>query len=365
MRHLQYTVELVWSLVVLLLILRLGIAARIRTLAERVARRRFWQTCIFAPLFLLTLALLELPTGIWAHATERSFGLSIQGWGGFVRDWAVSQLLVMLLGTLLVWVLYAVMRKSPRRWWLWTWVAVLPILLFVVFIEPFVIEPLFFQFTPLAAKHAPLVDELHAVAARRGEEIPPSRMFEMNASSKLREVNAYVTGFGAGKRVVVWDTTLAAMNDREIAFVFGHELGHYVLGHIVTGILFGAAGLLLALFAGAKIADRVVARRGARLGITRLDDFASLPLLLLIVTVLSTLATPLGAAFSRRQEHAADAFGLAAIEGLVPDARQSAAHAFQRLGEIDLAEPDPGPLTVFWLYDHPAIRDRVRFVLGD
>ena len=112
-RHLQYTVELVWSLVVLLLILRLGIAARIRTLAERVARRRFWQTCIFAPLFLLTLALLELPTGIWAHATERSFGLSIQGWGGFVRDWAVSQLLVMLLGTLLVWVLTPSCARVP------------------------------------------------------------------------------------------------------------------------------------------------------------------------------------------------------------------------------------------------------------
>jgi Zn-dependent protease with chaperone function len=363
-RHLQYVVDLVWSLLVLLLVLRLRLAARLQTFAERSARRRFVQVAIFAPLFLLTLAVLSLPTGIWAHATERSFGLSVQGWGGFARDWAVTQLLTLLLGTFLVWILYSVMRRSPRRWWLWTWVALLPVLLFVVFIEPFVVEPLFFKFTPLQDRSPALVERLRLIAERRGEAIPPARMFEMHASEKLRSVNAYVTGLGASKRVVVWDTTLQAMSEREIAFVFGHELGHYVLGHVVIGLGAGAAGLLLALFVGARVAASIVRRRGARLGIAQLQDLSSLPLLLLILSLLTTVATPIGAAFSRRLEHQADAFGLDAIEGVIPDPRQAAAHAFQRLGEIDLSEPDPGPLVVFWLYDHPAIRDRIAFVVG-
>ena len=113
--HLEYLVDLVLNLVVLALLIRLGVAARYQRLAERVSRRRWVQAMVFAPLFLLTLAILELPTGIWSHVVERRYGLSIQGWGSFARDWAVGQVLALLLGTFLVWLLYAVMRKSPRR----------------------------------------------------------------------------------------------------------------------------------------------------------------------------------------------------------------------------------------------------------
>jgi Zn-dependent protease with chaperone function len=293
------------------------------------------------------------------------YGLSIQGWGSYARDFAVGQALTMLLGTLLVCVLYGVMRRSARRWWLWTWGAVLPILGFVVFVEPFVVEPLFYHFSPLQARDAALTDRLQEIAKHAGEDISRERMFVMEASAKLRSVNAYVTGLGASKRVAVWDTTLVAMTDREIAYIFGHELGHYVLGHIVIGLCAGAAGLLVALFVGARAVTGLVRARGNWLGVRAVDDLASLPLLLLAFTVLSTAATPVAAAFSRHLEHAADAFGLQAIQGIVEDPRQAAAHAFQRLGEIDLSEPDPSPAVVFWLYDHPPIRDRLAFVLGD
>jgi STE24 endopeptidase len=360
--RLQYLVGTLWGLASLALLIKLRVAPRLSRAAQHVSKRRFVQALAFTPPFLLALAALELPLGLWSHTVERKFGLSVQGWGSWTRDWAVGQVLGLLLGTLLVWVLYAVMRKSPRRFWLWAWMAMMPILVFVVFIEPFVVEPLFFKFDPLAQKRPEVAAQLGQVVKNAGLEIPAERMFVMEASSKLNAVNAYVTGIGAGKRVVVWDTTLAAMEPREIAFVFGHELGHYVLGHVMYGLGLGALGLLLVLWLGARVL-RLVCRDG-RWGIAAPDDWGSLPVVLLTASLLGTLSSPLSAMVSRAMEHQADAFGLHVIEGVVADPPQSAAHAFQRLGEIDLAEPDPDLLTVFLRYDHPPIRDRVRFVLG-
>jgi Zn-dependent protease with chaperone function len=360
--HWVYGMDAVWGLVILLGVTRLRVGPAIQRWAARRTGRPWLQSVLFAPPFLLLIAVLGLPTAIAAHQIERHFGLSIQGWGSFARDWAIGQAIGLVFGAFLVWLLYAVMRKSPRRWWAWVWAAVLPVLLFVMFIEPLVIEPLFFHFSPLATEHAPLADRLRAIAMKGGEEIPLDRMFLMDASEKLRSVNAYVTGIGASKRVVVWDTTLSAMTDDEIAFVFGHELGHYVLGHVLKGFAVAALGILVALW----IASRVLAAwlRSERWGIGRLDEPASLPLFLVLFSVLGLLSSPLGGAVSRHFEHQADAFGLEATREVNANVSQAAAHAFQRLGEIDLAEPDPNPFIVWWFYDHPPVRDRVAFVLG-
>jgi STE24 endopeptidase len=361
--HLQYAAGTIWSIVALLIVLRLKLAPRYQRVAERAFRGRFLQVCVFTPLLLLTLALFDLPLTIWGHAVQRKYGLSIQSWGSAARDWLLGQLIVIALSIILVWLVYAVIRRAPRRWWLWAWAAMLPVLLFVFFIGPFVIQPLFFKFTPLTDKDPQLASELHQISVRCQHPIPTDRMFVMDASEKLNAVNAYVTGLGASKRVVVWDTTLAAMNHREIDFVFGHELGHYVEGHVVISLCGAALGLLLVLWLASLVLGKLIHRYGKALEIERLDQLASLPLIALVASLLTLLTPPIGAAFSRHLEHHADEFGLFAIEGVVDDPGQAAAHAFQRLGEIDLAEPDPSSLAVFWLYDHPPIRDRVDFVL--
>jgi Zn-dependent protease with chaperone function len=313
--HLEYVVGTAWGLVTLLVLLRLRVAARLRTWATRRTRRRILQIALFAPAFLLTLALAELPTAIWSHTVERRFGLSIQGWASFARDWALGQALGIAFGTFLVWLLYTILRRSLRRWWLWTWLAMLPVLVTVVFLMPLVIEPLFFRFTPLTARDPALAARLRTIAKRGGEDIPLDKMFVMDASAKLRAVNAYVTGLGASKRVVVWDTTLAVLTDREIASVFGHELGHYVLGHVAIGLALGAGGLFLALLAGAIALRRAIARFGPRLDIAEPGDLASLPLILLLHSLFLLARQPVGAAISRHLEHEADAFGLRVIEG--------------------------------------------------
>src|SRR5262249_31169536 len=150
----------------------------------------------------------------------------------------------------------------------------LPILIFGVFIFPVIVEPLFFNFTPLANTQPQLAAELERVVTRAGQEIPLSRMYEMNASSKLNELNAYVTGLGSSRRVVVWDTTIARMTTPQIAFVFGHEMGHYVLGHVRDGVLFTAALLLVFLFIGSRLFVWIIARWGTSWALRGVTDWA-------------------------------------------------------------------------------------------
>jgi Zn-dependent protease with chaperone function len=259
------------------------------------------------------------------------------------------------------WILYGVIRRSARRWWFYFWLAAIPIVVFLLFIEPVAIEPLFYKFEPLLAKQPALVAQIDQVVARGGLVIPHERMFEMKASEKLNSLNAYVAGVGASKRVVVWDTTLQKMTQGETLFVFGHEMGHYVLGHILLSIVAICVLLLVALYASYRTMTWMTARRGVRWGITGVDDWASLPLLMLTVTLLSFAAEPAMNSFSRVLEHNADVYGLEVIHGIVPDAPQAAAQAFQILGEVSLSDPDPSPFIEFWLYDHPAVSDRVRF----
>src|SRR5208282_1806750 len=146
--------------------------------------------------------------------------------------------------------LYAVIRRSPRRWWLYFWLATLPMIAVVMYLEPMIIEPMFYRFEPLSATHPALVDQLEGLVARAGLSIPRDRMFEMKASEKLNSLNAYISGFGGSKRVVVWDTTLQKLTTPETLFVFGHEMGHYVLGHIRDSLIWLALLLLVLLFIG-------------------------------------------------------------------------------------------------------------------
>lgn len=353
----------VYSLLVLWVILRWKLAARYRTLAESKSSKRFLQALVFAPLLILTMDILELPTGIYDQYLERSYGLSVQRWGSWIWDWTKGEIIGVIILTILFWILYAVIRKSPRRWWLYFWLISLPIGLLLFFLQPMIIAPLFYKFEPLQQKDPALTASLEGMVQRAGEDIPPQRMFWMFASEKTTGLNAYVTGFGASKRIVVYDTTIAKMNTPQIVYVTGHETGHYVLGHIPKGLAFGAASLFLFFYLGYRSIGWVLARWGATWDIRGLDDWASLPALLLLLTIFSFLANPVFSAFSRHDEHQADQYGLEVTHGLTPDSGQVAAQSFQILGDVDLADPDPNPVDVFLFYSHPPIPDRIQFAL--
>jgi len=362
--HAQYWLHFadsIWGIAVLAAILAFGLSGKFRDWAETASRRRTAQAAMFVVLLGLTNDVLNLPLGMYAQHLDLKFEQSIQSWPSWFWDWTKGELLEFVLAALLVLILYAVIRRSPKRWWLYFWLAALPLLFAGMLAEPVLIEPLFYHFQTLAAKHPALVGELEKVVARGGLAIPPDRMFEMQASEKTNSLNAYVSGLGASKRVVVWDTTIDKLTTPEILFVFGHEMGHYVLGHVRNTLIFVSALLVLLLFLGYHALDWMLRRWGARWRIRDVSDWASLPALLLLFALFSFLTEPLVNAYSRNQEHQADVYGLEVTHGIVPDSRAVAVHSFQVMGEVDLDEPNPNRFIEFWMYTHPSTSERIAF----
>ena len=351
--------DLFFGVFLLWLILQRRWSAKFRDWAEAASRRRAIQLLIYAPLLILTLALLHLPLDIFDQATFKHYGISVQSWASWMGDWAKVQGITLLLGSLFIGIFYGVIRRSPRRWWLIFWLISLPILLFVFFLEPFIIDPMFFRYEPLSAKAPQLIPELQRVVRRAGMEIPPERMFWMEASTKTIVPNAYVTGVGASKRIVVWDTTIAQETTDGVLTVFGHELGHYALGHVWKGLAFFAGMAFLVLYLGFRTIGWLLARRSVAWGLRGLDDWASLPALLLLVALYGFVANTLGNAFSRYQEHQADIYSLEVTRGIVPDPGQASAASFQRFGEKVFTDPDPNPVDVFLFFSHPTLSDRI------
>jgi STE24 endopeptidase len=348
-----------YGLFVFWFILRRKFSARFRDWAEKVSRNRFIQALIFTPLLVVTIGVLEIPLDIFDEWILKLYRISVQPWPSWFADWAKAQLLAIIIGSFLAWLLYAVIRKSPARWWFYFWILSLPIILFLVFISPYIIEPMFNKFEPLTVKAPQLIAPLQRVTRRAGQEVSPERMFWMKASDKTIATNAYVSGFGASKRIVIWDTAIAQESADEVVADFGHEMGHYALGHIWKGFAFLAALLFVLLYLGYRTIGWLLARCGARWEVRGLEDWASLPALLLLLSVFSFVSNAFGSSFSRYQENQADVYGLEVTRGIIPDPGQACAQSFQNYGETALADPDPNPIQVFLFYDHPTIASRI------
>jgi STE24 endopeptidase len=230
-----------------------------------------------------------------------------------------------------------------------------------VFITPIVVDPMFNKFEPLQQRDPALVEQLEKVVARSGVSLPPDRMFFMRASEKVTSLNAYVTGFGPSKRLVLWDTTIAAATPDELSGIFGHELGHYALNHIVIGLVFTAVLMLIAFFVGQKMTEWLLRRYGTRWRIRSQNDLAFLAVLVLVLNTLNFVTEPIDNAISRSMEHAADVYGQEAIHGIVADPQTTVQRGFQRLGETSLDDPTPHPLVDFWTSSHPSTASRAAF----
>ena len=348
----------IYSLILLWLFLRWKLGPKYRDWAEGTSSKLFLQTLIFEALFVVSMDIFGLPVGIIENWVLRKYGLSVQGWGSWTWDWTKGELVNVIIGFILILILYAVLRKSPRHWWFYFWLASLPLGAMLIFLQPLVVDPLFHKFEPLATKDPALTVALEQMVQRAGKNIPPERMYWMNASEKVNELNAYVTGIGGSKRIVVWDTTISKMTTPEIVAVAGHEMGHFVLNHIAKGASIYAIVLLILFYLAYRCIGWFLAWKGAVWGIRGVDDLASLPVLLLLLSIFSLFLTPAANAVSRYFEHQADQYALEVTHGLTPDSGQIAAQAFQVLGEVDLEYPDPGPLEVLMTYDHPATDSR-------
>ena len=353
-----------WNLAMLWLLLATGTAARMGDWCAVKGRRRWLQVGLFS-LLLVTLlfTIAELPVAAIGHAFSLHYGISVQGWPSWLVDEMKTLGVTAALETPALMLAFGLMRWpwSRRRYWLWFAVAAVPVSLLGAFLLPSVIEPVFYTYEPLAKSHPALVEQLERIVARTGASIPPERMFLMKASDKTNGLNAYVSGLGSSKRIVVWDTTADRMPTDEILFTFAHETGHYVLNHIPQGLAIGCVGMFALFWATARLAGFLVRMRGSKWHVSEVTSMPGLAVLLLALALLQTVTEPVENLISRHYEHEADVYGQEAIHGIVPDPASAAASSFQSLGQANLATPERRPLIEWWLYNHPATADRIAF----
>ncbi|HEX6746595.1 MAG TPA: M48 family metallopeptidase [Longimicrobium sp.] len=346
-------VGIAWSLLIPALVLFTGLSARIRDLARRIGRKWYFTLAIYGAIVTLLFWALDLPLAYYAgFVREHQYGLSNQTFGKWLGDSVKGLAIGIVTFALVMWVPYLLLRKSPRRWWLWTALAGIPLVLATVWLQPLVIDPMFNKFGPMRDKA--LEQRILALAERAG--IEGGRVYEVRKSEDTKAVNAYVTGFGGSKRIVLWDTIIQKLDERELLFVMGHEMGHYVLHHVLMLLAMLIVLLLLALWLVHRTAGWIIARWRHRIGFDRLDDIASYPLLTLVVSAVVVAITPIPLAMKRYAEHEADRFGLE----LTRD-NHAMATAFAKLQTENLATPYHGTLHKLFRDDHPPVGERIEF----
>jgi len=341
------------SLLIPALLLYTGASAWLRSLAFRLGRSWLPSLMLYAVLFTLVTALIGLPLAYYeGFVRQHAYGLSNQTFQKWAADWGKGVALSGLALALVLWLPYLLLRRSPRRWWLYAGLATAPLAAFVLIIAPVWIDPMFNKFGPMSDRT--LEQRILRLADRAG--IPGSRVYEVKKSVDTKTINAYVTGLGGTKRIVFWDTILTKLNPDQVAFVASHEMGHFVLGHVRTLVVVVTLLSCLSLFVVHRLAGGLIVKFSRRFGFDRLSDPASLPLLMLLSTAVSLVATPLVLAYTRHQEHEADRFGLE----LTRDNR-AAALTFVRLQQENLAVPRPGTWYTLWRGSHPSLGERVDF----
>jgi Zn-dependent protease with chaperone function len=347
-----YFVGTAWSLGVLALLLFSGASRKMRDAAGRMTKVPFFKAMITVVLFLLAVTVLELPLTVYSDfVIPHQFDLSDQSFRSWAADGLKGLAVVLVIGAVVGAGALAIIR-GVRRWWLVLWAASIPLLVLIVVVQPVILDPIFNKFEPL--QNVQLRQKLLDLASRAG--IEGSRVYQVNKSKQTKTMNAYVNGIGPTNRIVMWDTLLAKMTQDEVLAVMGHEMGHSVMKHMWKGLAFELAVAFVVLFLVQRIHDRVLPRRP---GLGERGDPATIPLLLLIASVLGFLCTPILAAHSRSMEADADKFSLE-----LTHLNEPMASAFVKLAEDSKRDPNPSPLMEHWLYSHPPIAKRIPFALS-
>jgi Zn-dependent protease with chaperone function len=297
--------------------------------------------------------MLEFPLDCYqGFFRQHAYNLSNQSFGRWLSQSLKRLGVDTAVGAMFLWIPYLLMRRCPRRWWLYTWMAATAATVFMVFITPVWIDPLFNKFSPL--KDKALEADILALAERAG--IDGGRVYEVEKSADTKAVNAHVTGFMGTKRIVLWDTIIAKLDRRELLTVMGHELGHYVLGHVLQGILLSSCLTFFGFYVFYRVSGQLIGRFKARFGFDRLSDIASWPLILLFFSVGNLMLDPFILAFSRHLEHEADRFALEITRDNRADATASVKLQIQ-----NLSVPRPGAMYKLWRASHPSVGDRIDF----
>jgi len=345
-----YFVGFVYGCAVLVIVLKSGISVRLRDFASR-ATWPFVVAMVYFALLSVVTTILEFPLAFYrGFVVPHQFNLTNQSFASWLGDFGKGFAVDVVIGCFLAALTLFAIRRV-RQWWIALWLGSIPLIILGVVVTPLIIDPLFNKFEPL--KDERLRNDLLAEASRAG--IEGSRVYQVDKSKQTKEMNAYVTGIGPSKRIVMWDTLLQKMDHDEILAVMGHEMGHYVMHHIWKGMAFGIA----VSFFGFLVAQKIYERGLPWWGFTDRADPAALPWLLLIATVITFLLSPVSNGFSRYVEHQADKFSLD-----LTHLNEAAASAEVKFAEDSKQDPNPPRFIEWWRYSHPSAQKRIDFALG-
>jgi STE24 endopeptidase len=313
-----------------------------------------WSGVLFFLIITLSQTLLGIPVSIFdTFRIENRYGFNTTTPGMWLSDLLKSTLIAAILLVLVTAGWMAIVRFSPGFWWLWSWGFFAAVSIFLMYLSPYVIEPLFNKFEPVQEEG--LEEEIRALMAKAGLKV--SRVMQMDASRRSRHSNAYFTGIGRVKRIVLYDTLLSQMTHEEVLAVLAHEVGHWKKGHIrkrlVVTELLGLASCWLAY--------RLIQWGGlpGMLGIPHASFAAQLMILAFLAAIIAFPLTPLSSWLSRRHELEADRF---ATE--LTGAPGALASSLIKLSRENLSNLHPHPLYARFYYSHPPVVERVRRLMG-
>src|SRR5579884_679923 len=352
---------LFWHLLGLWILLPTGLSVRVRSFLYR--RLRLPETTACPPPFRIVAAYLlfyalfllcwMLPFRMAGVLLEAHFGFSRENLGDFIGDMARDTLFGLVVIPL-YWGGYWLYARSPRRWWQILWAILIPLLFIQFVLSPVLIAPAYNHFTPLSP--GPLRTKILALAGRAG--ITGARVFVEDTSRRTTHVNAYVTGIGPTTRIVLNDTALQSLPEKELLGMLAHEMGHYVEGHSWVNFAANVVGSGIFFWLASRLLPWEIRRWGDRWRLHGICDIAALPVILLTIRLFLLVQDPLSNTLSRTLEHRADAFALR----LTGDG-DSLARLFVRFAEIDYSDPNPPAILQFWFGTHPTLSQRIAFAL--
>lgn len=312
-----------------------------------------WSNAKYLFFLSLLLFVLQFPLDYYRYVLGKRYGISTQPISSWMRDNVIDFWMAFGMSVIMFTVLYWLIKKSPKRWWLAAWALTVPFSIFLMFIQPVVIDPLYNDFSPLKDKAL----ETKILSLAKQADIPSNHVYEVNMSAKTNGLNAYVTGIGENSRIVLWDTTLNRLTDEEILFIMAHEMGHYVKKDIYLNMAVYLFMTLIGLWGIAKIMPWMIKRYGSLLKIKQMSNIHSLPLFFLISSFLLFFSSPISNAVSRFQETRADEYAMELMEN--PEAAVS---TFQQLTKVGLGEVNPSVLVKWFRYSHPPMIERINHV---
>ena len=354
-RNFLYFIATPFEWLLYFIILISGISRMFESWSPEQQKWTIWKNAMYLFLLSILLFVLQFPLDYYKYSLSKSYGISTQVFSSWMRDNVIDFWMDFGMTVIMVTVLYWLIRNT-KRWWLYAWALTVPFSIFLMFIQPVVIDPIYNDFYPLKDKAL----ETKILSLAEQADIPSEHVYEVNMSEKTNSLNAYVTGIGGNSRIVLWDTTLNRLTDEEILFIMAHEMGHYVMKDIYIGIAEYLVMTLIGLWLIAKIMPWMIRRYGSILKIKQMSHIHSLPLFLLISSVFVFFSSPLSNGMSRFQEVRADEYAMELVED-----REAAVSTFQQLTKAGLSEVNPSKLVKWFRYSHPPMIERITKVAGE